>query len=434
MERVIINILLVAEYLSFFYVVYRRDIRPSSLKRDLGLVSCLLVWGIPLLIGFNWQGNIWGPISGFFPMAVMFVWVLFDLSFLEAILIGIFNWLILSFLESTLIVALKGIYNIGDMTLTGFIMLAITGLIWLIYCLSRERYNVQAFRLPIKVWVSLDMLMLILMAMLSFFGYVIVEDIANPEMSILGQRLLLLSGVSIIALLFSFVYFYSSSCLFRTQKEITEIQIKQQKEYFVQLMETEEETRRFRHDIINDLLEIKNFCDNREWDQMEQYLSKVTGVITDISNKNYDVGNEVINSIINYYLNAPGHAFYAEVNGYMADSVSIDERDLCLVCANMIKNAVEAVDKMESGKIWVDVKSGRDYLSIKVRNTFNGIIQFDKSGLPITSKKDKHNHGIGIHSISDIVKKNGGLYTFNTDNGVFEAEVFLRYICTLHAR
>ncbi len=429
MGRIIINILLMVEYLSFFYVAFRREIRPFSVRRAIGLVIWGMVWVGPLLSGFNWQGNVWGPVSAFFPMAVLIVWIVFELSIIEALLIGVFNWLILSFLESSFIVALKSVYNIGDATLTGFIMLATTGLIWLIYLLSRGKYNVQAFRLPIKVWILLDMIMLILMTMLSFFGYIIVENLADSGMSSLGQRLLLMSGVSIIILLFAFVYFYSSSYIYRTQKEITEIQIKQQKDYFDQIIAKEEETKKFRHDIINDLLELKNYCDNHDYDQMEQYLAKVTGVITEISKKSYDIGNEVVNTIINYYLNVPDRPFRVEVNGHMPETVLIDERDLCLVCANMIKNAVEAVDKMENGKIWIDVSPGSNYLAFSVKNTYKGDIVFDKKGFPITSKKDKEHHGIGIHSISDIVKKNGGLYSMSTSNGIFEAEVYLKYIC-----
>lgn len=428
-ERILNNILLFFEYYSFFCVFFRRKKRETTVKRRVESTAWTAICGISILMGFDWRIKIVPPVPLFLPMFILLIWIIYELSVSEALLTGIFSWLTLSYLEGTIIIALKNVYNIGDSTLSAIIMLSISGCIWLFYLLSRKKYNTQAFSLPVKIWVLLDSIMVILMSMLSFFGYVIVENLADSGMNIVGQNLLLLSSISIIILLFAFVYFYSTSCNYRVQKEITEIQIKQQKEYFARLLEKEEATKKFRHDVINDLLEIQNFCDNHECAQMGKYLEKVTGVITAISNRNFDVGNDIVNTIINHYLNVPGSGFDAEVNGYMEKMVSIDERDLCVICANIIKNAVEAVKKTENGKIWVNVNSGRDYLSIRVKNTYSGEIEFDKRGFPVTLKKDKENHGIGVHNISDVVKRNGGFYNMKAEDGIFETEVYLKYRC-----
>ena len=60
-----------------------------------------------------------------------------------------------------------------------------------------------------------------------------------------------------------------------------------------------------------------------------------------------------------------------------------------------------------------------------VENSYSGNIQVDKDGNPITSKEDSDNHGIGIFSIKEIIKRYSGEYIVNTENGVFMTEVIL---------
>lgn len=44
-----------------------------------------------------------------------------------------------------------------------------------------------------------------------------------------------------------------------------------------------------------------------------------------------------------------------------------------------------------------------------MKNSFQGEVVFDKKGMPISSKKNRENHGIGTYNIVDIAKKMVGL-------------------------
>jgi sensor histidine kinase regulating citrate/malate metabolism len=202
--------------------------------------------------------------------------------------------------------------------------------------------------------------------------------------------------------------------------------MKQQKEYYSQLLGREEETRKFRHDIINDLLKIQDYCANEKYQAMSQYIERITGIVISLNKKKYDVGNDVINSVINYYLSPTEKKYSVEVKGFVSDNISIDDRDLCVICGNMIGNAIEAVDRMKEGKIWIEAGAGKEYISLRVKNTYQGKLKFNKEGFPITTKTDKINHGIGTRNIYDVVKKNGGEYLINAKDGIFNAEVILK--------
>ena len=425
-EIVLTNVIMLFEFLSFFYVIFQREFRTYSYQRLIAALIWGLLWVVSMLLGFDWRNRVLGPISAFFFIYFVLIWILFDLSFAETILIGLANWLILSMIEENIIILVRKPYNTGKRALDWIIMITISGIIWVIYAISRHKYNSHAFRLPIKIWIMLDAIMLIWVTMLSYFTYIIVKIIPSSEIMYFGQWLLLLFGIAMIILLLVVVYYYNSSYEYRFQKEIMEMQITQQKEYFERLLEREVETKKFRHDIMNDLLELRNYCENHECLQMRRYLEKMTGVVTKISKSSYNVGNNVVNTILNYYLIPIGEKYYVEINGMLPNKIAVDDRDICIICANIVSNAVEAAGSGDNGKIWIDFDSGKDYLHIQVRNTYEGNIEFDEIGIPKTTKSDKHNHGIGIKNVFEIVKKNGGTCEVEAKNGVFKVDIFIK--------
>jgi len=310
--------------------------------------------------------------------------------------------------------------------LDNIIMLLISCIFWMFYVFVRKKCNVQVFKLPIKMWCLIDVIMFILTAMMTFFTYVLVQDFPNNRIMFMGQMLSVLGETIIVVLIFAMIYLCNSTYDFYRQKELAEMQNKQQREYFLQLLEREEETKRFRHDIINDLLEMHNYCVNQNYKQMECYLENTLGIVQKISKSNYDVGNDIVNTVINYYLKPIKEICNIEINGYMSEKLAVDDRDLCIISANLIKNATEAVSKMENGKVWINIEEGKKYLHIQVKNTFEGKIDFDKKGMPVTSKTDKKNHGIGIHNMVDIVERNGGTYNIEAEKGIYNAEIYLK--------
>lgn len=421
---ILTNALMLFEFLSLFYVMFQRKFRERTPRKIIEIVSWILLWSIAMIIGFDWQRTIAGPVSAFFIVYVLLIWILFDISIKETMVLGLANWLILSIVEENVIIALQTMYKLDEWYFDGIIMFVISCFIWGFYIIRRNYY--KDFYLPIKIWALLDVMLLILMAMLSFFTYVIVRIIPDAKMSSTGQVLLLFGGVLIIVLLFVFVFYYSASYEYRIQKELMEMQVKQQRDYFEKLLKREEETKKFRHDILNDLLELQNYCERNECLQMREYLENLTGIVIQISKNSYNVGNSIVNTVLNYYLMPISEKCFIEINGWILDEISVDDRDLCIISANLIKNAVESVSKCESGKICVNIECGKNYLHFQVENTCDGVIRVDKKGLPVTTKEDVLNHGIGLRNVYEIVQKNGGACDFKSENGLFKSNIFIK--------
>lgn len=419
------NVNMFIEFFSFFYVFFRVDIRKRTGIRTVGMISCILVWLVGLFINFDWRGSLLGPFPVYLFWIYLLLYIIFEVTIVEIILFGIGEWSIMCMLEAVLYIMLEYM-NFNRDILENMIMVIVSCAIWMFYFVIGKRTAAQTFKLPIKMWCLLDAIMVTLTAMLSFFTYVIVQELPGNKTMVMGKTLFAVGEALIVVLLFSVIYYYNSTHNFRIQKELAERQNEQQREYFLQLLEKEKETRDFRHDIVNDLLEMQNFCEKKKCKQLESYLESTLGTLQRISKSSYDVGNDIVNTVLNYYLQPLREKYNVEVSGYMGDDISIEQRDLCVLSANLIKNASEAVSKMDIGEIGVKIDQGRKYLSIQVKNSFDGQIGFDKRGIPKTSKQDKKNHGIGIHNIRQIIKKYDGIYNTNVTEGTYQVEICLK--------
>ena len=90
---------------------------------------------------------------------------------------------------------------------------------------------------------------------------------------------------------------------FKLQAELENRYNSQQKEYFLLLLRKEEETKRFRHDILNHLLCLQDQLKRENYSDAKLYLDNVLKDLNVIREMQYDVGNEIFNVLlINYQL------------------------------------------------------------------------------------------------------------------------------------
>lgn len=422
---IISDLLLFAEYFSFFYVVLCRDFRKRTKKQTIGICVCILIWLSGLFIGYNELSLLLLPVSIIDIILFFIVYMLFDVKPVNAIAMICGEYLLLSIMVLPIMVSLEHISMNNDLKemLNMIIMILF---IWLSYLILDRTNNGNILELPIKMWWIIDVIMFVLVLMMSFFSYVIVDYITDTRAMTVGRILSVFGSSFISILIFVLLYYYNLIQNVRFEKELVEIQNEQQRIYFKGLLEKEEETRRFRHDIINDLLEIKNYSEKKDYLKLDNYLQDVLGEIIDISDSYYDVGNDIVNTVLNYYLKPLKNNYEIQVDGYMGNPVSIDERDICVVCANLIKNSAEAVQKVKQGSIIFSVNQGKQFISIMVRNTYDGKLTKDKNGEIITQKKDKKNHGVGINAVKRVVKKYEGKYETNIDEKMYCVKIFLK--------
>ncbi len=137
------------------------------------------------------------------------------------------------------------------------------------------------------------------------------------------------------------------------------------------------------------------------------------------------------NSLIDAVLNRTGtklreQQVLFQVNCHGLKNSLIQERDLCILLANLLDNASEAVMSCENEKrVRVEISCGEKMQSICVRNTVPEPVLPNNPNLK-TTKKDKEHHGWGIKSVQGIVKKYNGVLHYKDEDGWFVCEI----LCT----
>lgn len=209
----------------------------------------------------------------------------------------------------------------------------------------------------------------------------------------------------------------------RLQAEMEEQYDQQKKAYFTLMLEKENETKRFRHDILNHLLCVQDQLKRGKYPDAESYLDSVLKELNTIREMQYDVGNEVVNVLLNYYLIPVRDKCNVTVEGYLGKLESTSQMDLCTIVSNLLKNAVEAAKS--DGEILVNAIRKEKFVQIEIINAFEFMPQTDKTGGFITSKSDKANHGYGISNVKKAILKNHGDFQYYTEDHRFHVEIRL---------
>lgn len=202
-----------------------------------------------------------------------------------------------------------------------------------------------------------------------------------------------------------------------------------QEDYYQLMLKEQEDTRRFRHDINNHLMCMSELIKKKDIKRLEDYINDLSQEIQKINNGNYSVRNNVIDIMLNHYLNQLIHT-NIRVTGYCMKEIDISEVDLCTIFSNILQNAVEELNnqKEENNKfIQIDVASGEESVKVTVVNHVINKNNHKDNRNPGTWKDDKKNHGIGLKNVRDIVEKNKGNFDCRISGNSFIAEIILPY-------
>lgn len=201
--------------------------------------------------------------------------------------------------------------------------------------------------------------------------------------------------------------------------------IKLQKEYYNGLINQDNQLRKFKHDLNAHIAVLSDYCNSINDDRLKKYIDDFISESAIFEVVSY-TGNRCIDAIIsNQIMQAAGENIHFDVKGNVPRNIDISEFDICIVLSNLIKNAIEACERIEDIKkrniyIEIGMMSGKLYISIKNPINISEIRDINKLG---TLKTDKVNHGLGLNNIRDVIEKYNGVIDIRMDNECFVADV-----------
>lgn len=238
---------------------------------------------------------------------------------------------------------------------------------------------------------------------------------------------------SLIMLISNIIIFIIHERIIDVLIKNTELELEKQKlhineEYYIELEKQYNSSNILIHDIKKCLGNIKGLLLQNDNSKAIEYIDSIYDGYDIKQIKKYS-NNKLINVIVSRYAqlcynnNIEFSADIRDVNfSFIKDS------EITALFDNLFENAFEATKKCPNKFINIEVDyRNENYIFIKMLNSINNKPLF-QNGVPITTKKDKKGHGIGIKSILKIVKKyHGNLdYTYIENENIFVTTILLK--------
>ncbi len=289
----------------------------------------------------------------------------------------------------------------------------------------------------------------ILLSILNFVGSMITRIISGlitvkieDEFFILfDEKPDLLWEVPMIAVLIfigeaALIYFWQKYRILLAERQkhfIEEQQVKAMKKRLEEAENFYGSIRKVRHEMKNHMANIKGLAGAGEYGEIEDYVRRMDETMQELEYK-YVTGNAVTDVIIN------DKCRRAEKAGIRFDADfryggEIPVFDMGIILNNLLDNAIEACEKLETGKgfIHLSLKQKKQFLLLEVENSFDGAVPVQSGGglaLPTTKQSILPGiiaeHGIGLENVRDVAEKYFGGVNIKVKGDVFHVTVMLQ--------
>lgn len=206
----------------------------------------------------------------------------------------------------------------------------------------------------------------------------------------------------------------------------TERALKQMSEnYYSALLQKEEETRKYRHDMNNHILCLKEYAKKEKALDTLQYIGILQEKLDEIQKRVYFTGNEILDILLNYHLQSLDNTDIT-VTGMCKSKLKINDADFCIVISNLLQNALEEILRQENEDKYIKivVEQGKNFFRLEIRNSSRAVFAKNKK-FPKTQKDDKENHGIGLMNIIETIERNQGKFEIEGNGKEVCARVIL---------
>ncbi len=197
-------------------------------------------------------------------------------------------------------------------------------------------------------------------------------------------------------------------------------QIALQKKQYEFYLQKEESERIFRHDMRHRNLILLDFLEEGDINGAKELLKREINSV-EIKSEEVFCANRIVNAVIAKYrfsARQKNLEFTTEIQ--MPNTLCLDEPEFCIMLSNLLENSTESAKSY----IKLSIKSLNRQLSVNVENDCLNPPKKDADGEYVSTKK--YGSALGLKSVSEIVKNNGGFLKIDDTDGIFSVFATLR--------
>lgn len=249
--------------------------------------------------------------------------------------------------------------------------------------------------------------------------------LADEKVKSFSKIISIIAYLCIACLIIMISYIFNENKRYREYLEKEAVLLETQKNMYEGILIKNQETKRYRHDMQHHLMLLNELVVQGDLSKVSGYIEGMETHLRAIQNKVYLVGNDVIDAVLNYYLSMLKEGIDVEIEGGCPAGINMSDVELCTVVANIVQNAQEALNKQNTGWLKIQLQAVNQFFCLKIKNSMerDRIIWKEEAGIPITTKRKKEEHGIGIQNARETVERNGGMFNIAIDDKEFEVKI-----------
>lgn len=264
----------------------------------------------------------------------------------------------------------------------------------------------------------------LLFSLIPLVYYVYIFAYINVDISSLkaygGFLVRLLPNLEVFGFYFLLPYIYKTindKMLLKSSQEALQQELSAAANQISLMNEADMQMAVYRHDMRHQLLILNGFLSAGKTEQAQNYIEEVVANLDAIPLKRY-CENEIVNLLCSSYDSKAKHlGVQLKIDALLPPQLPLSDTELCSVISNGLENALVAASHPEVSQKWVAFSCHikQNTLFIMIRNSYAGQIAI-RNGLPVSAQDG---HGYGCYSIQAIVQRNGGLSSFEAQDGQF---------------
>lgn len=396
----LIGVLFCYQIIASFMVISEKKIRKIAL-----FLACFLVIGMVIYMGD------WGNMP---PSFVFFVLVLIwacEGSIKKKITLGI----IISNAPFALSCLTDSFMRSYGNNLVDIPIAIMKILFWFLLWIIVKRMAIDnTFDLPTRYWNIL--ILLSCTPFLTLLTIILVPKIGEqmgPSVTSTIICILIIVILSVIGLLFAVYALYKASRI-----EESKLILEANKSYYQNLDSQMFRIRKLRHDMANHLQVISNLPPEEVSGYVNNLLSD-KAMIKPLVFCRDSVLNAVFSSKSDI-MDKESIMFDYEIT--LEEDIPLSDTDKCTLLGNLLDNAVEGSRKIsDDRKVTLRISCNKGLFIVNITNSCDK----NMTNSLETTKKDKDNHGLGLKSIYDVVKRHSGTIDIQCMDGTFEVFIVI---------